>query len=200
MTSATASVQAADALPRPARPHHRLPCMHRRQPTSWVVILAVFVCFVSHTLAAAPDAAAPIETLIIDHRSPYREGQGWVMLPEHEIQRRRAEKRAAEDEPESTESSEPSRTSASGSVTTTFSIAVGTPKSASSSTSVSASPLPSILDSMSSDFTPGPNGEASPCPNFINSFLTNPTFKECYPLSMLFDVSTVPAMLHPYSS
>jgi hypothetical protein len=42
---------------------------------------------------------------------------------------------------------------------------------------------------MSATFAPAPNGGPSPCKAFIDSFLENPTFKECYPLSMLFDVS-----------
>jgi hypothetical protein len=120
-----------------------------------------------------------------------------MMLSEQEVQGRKVQKRQDEsDESETIESSKPTKTEESGSVTTTFSIAVGKPKSTSSSTSVSASPLPSILDSMSADFAKGPNGGDPPCPRFINSFLTNPQFHECYPLSMLLDVS---AALHlPY--
>lgn len=106
---------------------------------------------------------------------------------------------AVEEEEESattTESSseEPSETAPSRSVTTTFTIGIGTPShskttSAASSTIVPASPLPSILDSMAANFQGGPNGEPPACPVFINSFLADPTFKQCYPLSMLFDVS-----------
>lgn len=115
------------------------------------------------------------------------------MLSEHDAQWRRVQKRASETS-ETSESSEPSEsptaTSDRGSVTTTFSISFKTSEpSATSSTTVSASPLPSILDSLPSDFSPGPNGEPPPCPVFINSFLSDPTFKECYPLSMLLDVS-----------
>ncbi|KAK4151256.1 hypothetical protein C8A00DRAFT_17322 [Chaetomidium leptoderma] len=198
MTSAAASPPAARSLRRSSsRPDRRLPSMRRRQPTPWAIILAVFVCFVSHVLAAGPDPAVPVETLIVDHRSPHREVQGWTVLSEQHVQRRTVQKRATSEESEftesteSTESSQPSKTSASRSVTTTFSIAVGTgtPKPSSSTTTASASPLPSILDSMSSDFAPGPNGESPPCPIFINSFLADPTFKQCYPLSMLFDRS-----------
>ncbi|KAK4039954.1 hypothetical protein C8A01DRAFT_36006 [Parachaetomium inaequale] len=197
MTSAAASSPAGQAPLRSSRPGRRLPSMHRRPTTPLAVILAVFVCFVSHALAAAPNAAVPVETLAVDHRSPYQGGQRWAMLPAHELQRRKVQKRATSEESESTtessdsttESSERSKTSATASVTTTFSIAVGSSKPSSSSTTVSASPLPSILDSMASEFSPGPNGAAAPCPIFINSFLTNPTFKKCYPLSMLFDRS-----------
>ncbi|SPQ22845.1 4c2db6b6-49bb-4660-b602-14764f04f563 [Thermothielavioides terrestris] len=40
---------------------------------------------------------------------------------------------------------------------------------------------------MPANFAPGPNGAPAPCPIFIKSFLSDPTFKQCYPLSMLFD-------------
>jgi hypothetical protein len=196
MTSAAASSAAGQAPLRSSWPGRRFPSTHRRPTTPWAVILAVFVCFVTHALAAAPDASVPVETLAVGHRSPYQEGQRWAMPPAHEIQRRKGQKRATEEEESTTEesdskteSSKPSKTSASGSVTTTFSIAVGSSKPSTSSTTVSASPLPSILDSMASEFSPGPDGAAAPCPIFINSFLTNPTFKQCYPLSMLFDRS-----------
>jgi hypothetical protein len=197
MTSPAAPFPAGHARGRSSRPNRRLLSMHRRQPTSWAVVLAVFVCFVSHALAAAPSAASPVETLVIDHRTPHREGQRWGLLSEQQVQRRGLQKRQDEsDEPESTESSKPTKTSESGSVTTTFSIAVGKPKSTSSSTSVSASPLPSIFDSMPADFSRGPDGGPPPCPKFIDSFLNDPQFKACYPLSMLIEVSTAPP--HPY--
>ncbi len=83
------------------------------------------------------------------------------------------------------------KTSSQASVTATFSVAVGTskPSSSSTSTTVAASPLPSPLDSLAStNFDPGPNDGPSPCLTFINSFLVDPTFKSCYPLSLLYDV------------
>jgi hypothetical protein len=196
MTSTVVSSGAGHA-PRPlSRPDCRLPSAHKRQTAPWVVILAVFLCFVSHTLAATPNPAAPVETLVIDHKAlhkpPHPEGQRWAMSHEHEIRRRKVQKRATSDEPEesdSTESSEPSKTSATHSVTTTFSIGVGSPKSSSTSTTAAASALPSILDSVAAEFSLGPNGEPAPCPIFINSFLNDPDFKQCYPLSMLFSGS-----------
>jgi hypothetical protein len=39
-----------------------------------------------------------------------------------------------------------------------------------------------------SGFLPPPNN----CPTFINSFLDDPDFKQCYPLSMLIEVSITP--------
>ncbi|KAL2016744.1 hypothetical protein VTK56DRAFT_3133 [Thermocarpiscus australiensis] len=154
----------------------------RRPRTPWVVIGAVLICFVSLGLAAPTDTAPLVETSLIDDGSPQPEGRFWVMRSEHHVERQREQKRATS---EGSSTTNP----ASDSVTTTFSIAVGTPKPSSTSTSVSTSPLPSILDSLSSDFSPGPNGETPPCPIFINSFLRNDTFKQCYPLSMLFERS-----------
>ncbi|KAK4123069.1 hypothetical protein N657DRAFT_573671 [Parathielavia appendiculata] len=191
MTSAATSSLAGHFSSRMSRPNHRPSSTHRGQPTSWTLIFAVLVCFASHVLAIASDAASPVETLVIDHRVPFREGQRWVMLSEQQVERRKVQKRVTSDDSDSspTESSESSKTSASVSVTTTFSIAVGKPTPSTTSTTASASPLPSIFDSLPSDFEPGPNGQPSNCPNFISSFLANSTFQQCYPLSMLFDKS-----------
>jgi hypothetical protein len=179
----------AGHAPRPSsRPDCRFPSVNKRLTAPWAMILAVFLCLVSHALAAPTDAAAPVETLVIYHKPPHHEDQRWAVSPEHEIRRKQVQKRATSDEPEeadSTESSGPSKTSATHSVTTTFTIGVGSPKTSTASTTVAASPLPSILDSVPSGFLPSPNN----CPNFINSFLSDPDFKQCYPLSMLIETS-----------
>ncbi|KAK4239864.1 hypothetical protein C8A03DRAFT_32058 [Achaetomium macrosporum] len=189
MTSVAPPIPAGRAVRPSSRPDRHPPSLHRRQPTPWAVILAVLVCFVSCTLAAAVAPAAPVETLTIDQTPPSQGDRRWNILPEQEIEGRKMRRQATTEPSESAESSQPSKTSERGSVTTTFSIAVGTLRTTSTSTSVSSSPLPSILDSLASDFTPGPDGAAAPCPIFINSFLNDPTFKQCYPLSMLFDSS-----------
>ncbi len=76
----------------------------------------------------------------------------------------------------------------SGSRTTTFEIAVSTVTEQTKTTTVPASPLPSPFDSsLASNFSG--NDDSSACPAFINSFLTNPTFKQCYPFSELLQVS-----------
>ncbi|KAK4106021.1 hypothetical protein N658DRAFT_414512 [Parathielavia hyrcaniae] len=192
MTSAAASSSAGPISGQSSRPNYRFPSTRRWQPTtSWTLIFAVVVCFASHALAAGSDVAPPTETLVIDHRVPYREGQRWAMFSEQDAERRKVQKRDTSDDSESTstESSDSPETSRSVSVTTTFSIAVGTPSPSGTSTTASTSPLPSIFDSLPADFEPGPNGQPSNCLNFINAFLTNSTFQECYPLSMLFDKS-----------
>ncbi|KAK0621492.1 hypothetical protein B0T17DRAFT_494094 [Bombardia bombarda] len=75
--------------------------------------------------------------------------------------------------------------SSTESVSTTLSVAVASSKSSSSvapSPTAEPSPLPSPLDgSLSSNFT------TSSCPAFINSFLADPTFQQCYPFSLLLE-------------
>lgn len=115
------------------------------------------------------------------------------MLSEHDVQQQEMRKRAASEqsESESPESSKsPMPTSTKSPITTTFSIVVGTQKPSTTSTTAAASPLPSILDSMSVNS----NGVTASCLTFISTFLANSTFKECYPLSMLFDVSLEPQL------
>ena len=52
----------------------------------------------------------------------------------------------------------------------------------------SDAPLPSAFDgAVTSDFKSADGDES--CPDFINSLLSSPTFKECYPLSMMLQVS-----------
>ncbi|KAL2255209.1 hypothetical protein VTK26DRAFT_3864 [Humicola hyalothermophila] len=190
----------ASAAPPSPRPARRATLGSRRLPTLFSVVLVAFLCFASHAVAAPADVSGPVETLVIDRRTPIREGRGWVMLSEYEIQMRRARRAESEssessESHESTESSAPSKTSSeSDLVTTTFEIDVGTQKTTAASTTtttttVPPSPFPSILDSLSNDFTEGPDGAPAPCPIFIRSFLANSTFRECYPLSMLFDGS-----------
>ncbi|KAL2201008.1 hypothetical protein P885DRAFT_65309 [Corynascus similis CBS 632.67] len=207
MISAAISSSGGHAPRQSSGPNRRLHVPHSGRGMSWIMVLAILVSLVPYALATV----APLQNLAVDREQ--RDGQGWAALPEQGIERGAAYRRATSEDsedttetpkpsrtsarpdgPESTtKSSEHSKTSASRSITTTFSVAVGsqTPSSSksSSSTTISASPLPSILDSLVYDFTPGPNGEASPCPTFIQSFLADPTFEACYPLSMLFDSS-----------
>ncbi|KAK4225540.1 hypothetical protein QBC38DRAFT_510965 [Podospora fimiseda] len=154
---------------------------HRRPRTSWTAIFAVAVCFICHALAATADASLPVETLIIDNRSPYRsENGGWVMLSPADAENyklRLLRKRQQE-----------ASTTPKPSVTTTLALVVGKPTT--TSTSVEPpSALPSVLDSLVSDFTAGSNGDVTNCPKFINSFRNSQQFKDCYPLSLLLENS-----------
>ena len=151
-------------------------------------MVLVFACFFSVARAAAsitaPPAPLPSETLLVDTRSLVMDKGQWTMLSEADRQVNELRRRA----------------SAAPSVATTFDLSVSsTMDQASSSATASStslftpppSPLPSPFDmSMGSNFT-GNNGNGA-CPAFINSFLTNPTFRECYPFSMLMQVRYYP--------
>lgn len=93
-----------------------------------------------------------------------------------------------------TESKSESKTeSKTGSAATT----TNTSTTTSSSTPTSDAPdkpLPSALDNtVASDFQIPGDGSTNSCPTFMRDLLSNPTFKTCYPLSMLLLVSHDPA-------
>ncbi|KAH6610390.1 hypothetical protein Trco_000410 [Trichoderma cornu-damae] len=58
-----------------------------------------------------------------------------------------------------------------------------------SSPSSSSSPLPVPFDNTPASAFQS-DGSTDACPNFISSLLSNPTFKSCYPLSMMLQTST----------
>lgn len=136
----------------------------------WVGIMLLFSWFLSLAAAAVVETApapteAPFvfegESLLLDDRIPVLGSGGWKMMSHQEHELRRRAKAESE--------------------TTTVSIPVP------STTTLSTSPLPSPFDSsLASNFT-GNDGNGA-CPAFINSFLTNPTFKQCYPISLLLQV------------
>lgn len=141
----------------------------------WPALLLTLLCFVCQAIALSPDPPQPVETLELDTRTPHFEEGSWVMLSREEQEMRKLGKRSA------------SSTTSAPPITTTFEIAVSTVTEKTTTSTASASPLPSPLDSsLSSNFS-GTNGN-KPCPKFINSFLTDPTFKQCYPFSLLLQV------------
>ncbi|KAK0646292.1 hypothetical protein B0T16DRAFT_158507 [Cercophora newfieldiana] len=145
---------------------------------SWTSISVALAYLACHGLAATASSHGPTETLIIDTRVRYEDNGVWMMLSEEEVELRRLAKRQF-DNP--TQEPEPS-------VTTTFEIAVSTAPTAGTTTkptTATTSPLPRPLDSnLSTNFTTSSDGSV-PCPKFLNSFLTDERFKQCYPLSML---------------
>lgn len=185
MTAPTTSLVSVTGSPPPPSPAPRRPTAlsHHRKPwRQWPALLFVLFCLVCTTVASSssppspspssPESPLPTETLELDLRAPYFEKGSWVILSREEHEMRMNPAKRSESAPR---------------VTTTFEIAVSTVTEARTTSTVSASPLPSPLDSsLSSNFT-GPKGDR-PCPAFINSFLTNPTFKQCYPFSLLLQV------------
>ncbi|CAP68576.1 uncharacterized protein PODANS_7_5470 [Podospora anserina S mat+] len=160
----------------------------RRSQPSWTNILTLFACLACHALASTPDGPEPVETLIIDTRSPYKTDNGWVMLSPRDAEDWKQWKKRQNDKDD--DEDEKSSSTAKPSVTTTFAIVAGKPTQSSTTSSETApSALPTHLDSLASGFKEGSNGDPNACPKFINWFLNTPEFKECYPLSMLLDHS-----------
>jgi len=112
------------------------------------------------------------------------------MFSEHNLAWHKFKQRAEEEETEIA-----TATAKTASVTSTFSISLGTAKpttttSSSSSTSIPApSSLPTIFDTLAVNWVPADDGGTPRCMEFINAFLADPTFQECYPLSLLMHVS-----------
>lgn len=162
-------------------------------------MLLVLVSFASQglsqrlamTQAIDTAAADPIETLVIDTRIPVLEEDGkWLFLSQEELDLRKLKKRSPQRGGGGIDDSDGGNDDGKKEATTTFSIAVptGTKTRTTSSSTGSPSPLPSPLDGgLSANFT-GENGQRK-CPGFMNSFLSDPTFRQCYPLSLLLQVS-----------
>ncbi|OAQ95937.1 hypothetical protein LLEC1_02033 [Akanthomyces lecanii] len=62
--------------------------------------------------------------------------------------------------------------------------------SSSSSADSSSSPLPSPFDDAPTLIFKSPSSTSDACPAFMKKLLSDPTFKECYPLSMMLRTST----------
>ncbi|KAK4218156.1 c6 zinc finger domain-containing protein [Rhypophila decipiens] len=163
-------LRAGCAHSRPSRPQTRRARLPRIQ---WTALLLVLVCLISTAAALrAEEAVDPNETLVIDPRIPVLEDGKWLFLSQEEIDLRRVRKRA------------PTGSEDKDEATTTFSIAVPTKTKPSTTTTVPPSPLPSPFDGgLSVNFTVE-DGQRK-CPTFINSFLGDATFKQCYPFSLL---------------
>ncbi|KAK8019302.1 hypothetical protein PG990_004440 [Apiospora arundinis] len=143
------------------------------------MIFANTLCWVSLTTAISLQAPQqPIETLVVDHSSPPDSEQWQQIMSEEEparrLPRRRVAARAADQEEGST---------------TVISIQVPTSttskRAAAATPAAATGPLPSPMDSVPSTFS---DDGSTNCPNFIQSFLADKTFKSCYPFSMLLQV------------
>ncbi|KAK7739627.1 hypothetical protein SLS62_011245 [Diatrype stigma] len=174
--------------PSPSNPvvsrNHR-PRMH----PAMIFLLLALSCLVSLTTAASSshgDSATPrrsplsAETLLVDTRIPVFVGGHWQIMSEDEHRRHlRLQKKVARRADGSSTSS--SSSSGGDEATSTIAIPVHT-------TTPAASPLPSPFDgALAANFS-GDNDGA--CPKFINSFLSDATFKQCYPFSLLLQGSS----------
>ncbi|KAK5990195.1 hypothetical protein PT974_08461 [Cladobotryum mycophilum] len=123
-----------------------------------------------HPLTILPDAVKPAATngeqeLLLHQRSPDSGGGS----PGDDAPPKGGDKKSSA-KPTSTTSTTSSTTSAAQSETT-------------------LSPLPSPFDNTPASAFKSPGSDDS-CPNFMSSLLSNPTFKSCYPLSMMLQTST----------
>lgn len=132
----------------------------------------------------------------MDNSVPVLVGDEWVWIPEdapelHRRQDKSDKDKDKDDDEDATalatateDNPEPTRTGdAEGSGT------------ASATKSVETSPLPSPFDN-NLDFNFTSNGGKS-CPRFLNELLTSDEFKECYPISMILQVSSTPPLPPP---
>ncbi|EFQ27092.1 hypothetical protein CGRA01v4_07600 [Colletotrichum graminicola] len=121
-------------------------------------------------LITAPAAMPPMDSLVVDDRTPIMVKGRWTMVPHEYAELKKRD-----------ESITPSPTTA-GTATlqpTTLTVSVTVP----AATVDLSSPLPSPFDtSLTFNFT---SNDGASCPRFINSLLTNQNFKKCYPLSIL---------------
>lgn len=154
------------SLSSPAK--HFTTYLHRPRLQWSAGLLLLLCCLVCRVSASSLDPAQPTETLVVDTRVPTKAPWPWATADQEEIKRRSLEAR------DNTNSTAPA-------ATITLSIAV--------SATASASPLPSPLDGgLSSNFSK-PSSGTNNCPTFFDDFLANPTFKQCYPFSLLLQVS-----------
>lgn len=147
------------------------------------MIFVLLSCLVSFTTAAISldsprrPLSSTSEILLVDTRIPVFAGGHWQIMSEDEHRQHRHKKvarRAADNDSDSE-------------ATSTIQISVGTHAATPSMATVAASPLPSPFDgALAANFS-GENDGA--CPNFINGFLSDAKFKQCYPFSLLLQVS-----------
>ena len=115
----------------------------------------------------------PPETLLVDTRIPVFVRGHWQIMSEDEHRSRdlknKVVRRACDDDNDRDDDA----------ATSTFELPV--------KTSAAAEPLPSPFDgALAANFSADNDGA---CPNFINQFLADPKFKDCYPFSLLLQVS-----------
>ncbi|KAI8953957.1 hypothetical protein F4801DRAFT_575974 [Xylaria longipes] len=121
------------------------------------------------TLSEA-DLDTDTELLLIDTRIPVFVDGLWQIMSDEEHGELRRRAAAPKDAPQATTTTEVVID------TSTVTDAADPP-----TTTTAASPLPSPFDgALAANFSAGQS-----CPNFINEFLSNATFKACYPVSLL---------------
>ncbi|CAJ2507031.1 Uu.00g082170.m01.CDS01 [Anthostomella pinea] len=178
MTMFPFSTNRSSLPPRRGRdPHHPVVSHGRKPRMHLAVIFLVISCWVSLSAATSlDDPPQPTETatLLVDTRVPVFIDGHWQIMSEDE--HRQLRRRVA------------ASNSGSEGSTTTIEINISTVTAATAaptSTTAAASELPAPFDgALSANFS-----SDGTCPEFINNFLGNSTFKECYPVSLLIQSS-----------
>ena len=180
------------------------------------LLFLLLSCLVSQTTARAVLAITPQDLstsidfnapLEIDTSEPPIINQGeWILLSPDQAELKHVEGSGSGSGSgglSKREEKEITSVAVSGSVTTTFHIAVSTitekPSTATTATTTTggraeetapvSSSLPKFFDgSLSANFAPNSN-----CPSFLNAFLNNQTFNQCYPISLLMQVRLPPS-------
>ncbi|RYP26603.1 hypothetical protein DL766_006683 [Monosporascus sp. MC13-8B] len=157
------------AIPGVSPPVTHAPRMH---PAMIFVFLSSLVSLTTAAISL-DDPPRVAETLLVDTRLPVFVRGNWQIMSDEEhrhfLHIKQAERRADDEK-----------------VTSTIEITVGTAAATPSTPTVAPSPLPRPFDgALAANFS-GVNDGA--CPNFINNFLSDSTFRECYPLSLLLQV------------
>lgn len=139
-------------------------------PRIWLVTLIVLVLAFLPAATATP-VPEPTENLLINPRAPYFRDGAWTMIDRIQL--------------EQLKQAESTSMAKRAPATSTIEIAVETEgANSAATTTVVTTPLPSPFDSSLAANFVGNNGNGA-CPRFINNFLTNATFKACYPFSLL---------------
>ncbi|KAI0429202.1 hypothetical protein F5Y09DRAFT_342937 [Xylaria sp. FL1042] len=155
------------------------------RPSRAVIFFLLISCWIWLSSAAAaisvdesPRPTLPVadtaeEVLLIDPRVPVFVDGHWQIMSDEE--HRELRRRAAAPK----ESPQPTRTTEI--VIDASTVTVTDSDNPATTTTAAASPLPSPFDgALAANFS----GDNS-CPTFINDFLSNSTFKACYPISLL---------------
>lgn len=133
------------------------------------VIVLIISCWIPLTVAISLEAPprSTETTLLIDTRIPVFVNGHWQIMSEDE--HRQLVRRSP--------------------ATQTFEVDVSAATSVPTTTTVATGPLPTPFDgALAANFS-GDDGGGS-CLDFITGFLEDPTFQECYPLSMLLKASS----------
>ncbi|KAI8634839.1 hypothetical protein F5Y19DRAFT_469889 [Xylariaceae sp. FL1651] len=127
---------------------------------------AISLDHLPHSTETAAATATAAETLLIDTRIPvFIDGHWQIMSDDEHRELRRREAAPKESTPTTTE----------------VEIDVSSITTEATTTTTVASPLPSPFDgALAANFSADDK-----CPEFLNDFLSNSTFKSCYPVSLL---------------